>query len=84
MEILIVEEDDQLGEVIARGLATEGRSWLERAAGPVEEVAPAVRARALMWASPLALMHRDREGTGSAGGWGRLRSGSCAVSEYPE
>jgi tetratricopeptide (TPR) repeat protein len=42
-----------------RGLATEGRSWLERAAAPAAEVTPAVRAWALMWASPLALMQRD-------------------------
>jgi predicted ATPase/class 3 adenylate cyclase len=42
-----------------RGLATEGRSWLERAVAPAAEVAPTVRAWALMWASPLALVQRD-------------------------
>ena len=42
-----------------RGLATEGRSWLERAANREAAVAPEVRAWALMWASPLALMQRE-------------------------
>jgi tetratricopeptide (TPR) repeat protein len=42
-----------------RGLATEGRSWLERAVTPAAEVTPTVRAWALMWATPLALMQRD-------------------------
>ncbi len=42
-----------------RGLATEGRSWLERAVSPAAAVTPAVRAWALMWAAPLALMQRD-------------------------
>jgi predicted ATPase/class 3 adenylate cyclase len=42
-----------------RGLATEGRSWLERAEAPIAAVSPAVRAWALMWAAPLALMQRD-------------------------
>ena len=42
-----------------RGLATEGRSWLERAVAPGAAVTPAVRAWALMWAAPLALMQQD-------------------------
>jgi predicted ATPase/class 3 adenylate cyclase len=41
-----------------RGLASEGRSRLEHAAAAAD-VAPSVRAWALAWASPLALLQRD-------------------------
>jgi predicted ATPase len=42
-----------------RGLASEGRSWLERAAVQPGAVTPTIRAWALLWASPLAILQRD-------------------------
>jgi predicted ATPase/class 3 adenylate cyclase len=44
---------------LIRGLGTEGRSWLERAAEPIPNVSLPVRAWALMWAGALALMQGD-------------------------